>query len=178
MGADLIGWMAKGPAELHVSPERKQEIAQRLQELVDWARDNLPANYDEAEEFLAQCGQEQLPACVDSMWAASYPEEFLQMLEQLTPEGETDPAKSRDHLLGYIDGLVEAWPPEGCRDVSSAIDPDDSTQVLVFAGEMTWGDEPQGEGFQLLKRLAHSGIGEAVGIRLLAGYVTLSVPIR
>mgnify|MGYP006969383108 CR=1 FL=1 len=176
MGADLVGWMAKGPAKLQVPAARRAQIAEGLLAVLDWARSTLPADPQEAEEFLAGCEQEQLPPSIDSWWATSSPEEVLQLLARLSPERDVPRRRQRAHLNRYLRELLRAWPPEGCRDAAVLTDPDDPTQVLVFAGEMTWGDEPQGEAFLLLKQLAHSGIGEAVGIRLLAGFVTLDVP--
>jgi hypothetical protein len=43
--------------------------------------------------------------------------------------------------------------------------PADARQRLLFAGEMSWGDEPQGYGYQKLKQTFAWGFAEALGIR-------------
>jgi hypothetical protein len=51
------------------------------------------------------------------------------------------------------------------RDTCSREDPDNPHKKLVYAGEMSWGDEPQGQGYQMLKRALAWGFAEALGIR-------------
>ncbi|MEK6883205.1 MAG: hypothetical protein AABY22_26500, partial [Nanoarchaeota archaeon] len=63
-----------------------------------------------------------------------------------------------------VDDLLAVW--EGnYRDVTSRLDPDDEEQKIVVAGEMSWGDEPQGGGYQALKYADQTGVLKVFGIR-------------
>lgn len=69
----------------------------------------------------------------------------------------TDPAK-------FVADFIEFW-ANGARDANSRTDPDDPTQLLVFAGEGTWGGEPEGYGYKLIRDAERCGILAAFGIR-------------
>jgi hypothetical protein len=47
--------------------------------------------------------------------------------------------------------------------------------VFVFSGGMTWGDEPDLAGYRHLQLLALTGVGAAVGLKLLDPCVTLTL---
>ena len=40
----------------------------------------------------------------------------------------------------------------------------DEDRFALFCGEMSWGEEPEGDGYQLLKRMFLLGIDQALGI--------------
>jgi hypothetical protein len=76
-----------------------------------------------------------------------------------------DPADIPENPEREIRAFVDWWRrPEG-RDVCCRDDPDNPRQTLVYAGEMSWGDEPSGYGYQMLKKALAWGFAEALGIR-------------
>jgi hypothetical protein len=64
-----------------------------------------------------------------------------------------------------IRAFVDWWATTDGRDTCSRTDPDDPRQKLVYAGEMSWGDEPQGLGYQMLKKAFAWGFAKALGVR-------------
>lgn len=59
------------------------------------------------------------------------------------------------------------------RDSAMITDPESPERVIVFAGEASWGDTPQGRGFQLLAEIGALGIAEAFGIHVYASFFSL-----
>lgn len=141
MGADLVGYLVKGPAKL--SRATLSRAIKRLQRELKKQRDsNVGVCYacdieSPVEDAVCQeCG------------------------EQLIAAKLTDDKAIADKVTD----MFEAWPPDA-RDCASRADPDDPKQVLVFAGRETWGDEPDGSGYLYLKELLSLGVAETFGIR-------------
>jgi hypothetical protein len=68
------------------------------------------------------------------------------------PEPDMTPDELREHLAD--------WPLD-YRDVGRRVF---KGGLIVCAGEMTWGDEPDGLGYQWLKQVVSWGLGEALGL--------------
>lgn len=84
----------------------------------------------------------------------------------LSETGEDfNPADIPENPEQDIRAFVDWWNSGGSRDTCSRQDPDNSRQKIVYAGEMSWGDEPQGYGYQMLKKAFAWGVAEALGIR-------------
>ncbi len=76
-----------------------------------------------------------------------------------------DPADIPENPEQDIRAFVEWWRTLGSRDTCSRSDPCNARQKIVYAGEMSWGDEPEGHGYRQLKRAFAWGFAEALGIR-------------
>lgn len=88
------------------------------------------------------------------------------MSAALSTTGEYfDPADIPDDPQQEIRSFVQWWHHIDSRDTCSRQDPDDPRQVLVYAGDMSWGDEPDGAGYRKLKQAMAWGYAEALGIR-------------
>jgi len=136
MGADQIGYLVKGPAEI---PETSIRAAVRAcrrlrKELLDEAGPD--ANEEER---------------VDA--ALSRTGEFF------------DPEDIPEDPEPIIREFVDWWRAQDSRDTCSRQDPDNPKQLLVFAGEMSWGDEPDGRGYKMLRQAFAWGFAGALGIR-------------
>jgi hypothetical protein len=79
-------------------------------------------------------------------------------------EFEEEEEITKEAFVKFIDDFYDFW-KSSSRDASSRIDPDDKTQQIVFAGDMSWGDEPDGYGYGLLKQLLECGVDEVLGIK-------------
>jgi len=137
MGADMCGYIVKGPAKL---PKNAVELAikslkAQRKRLIAGVRKCEVCGQDMAEGGTCSCG-----------WPV--------IEKETTDYGISMLARN----------LVDAWAPT-YRDCCSRKDPDDPKQIIVFAGDMSWGDDPEGSGYQYLKELINSGIGEVLGIR-------------
>lgn len=147
MGADLIGYLVKGPRKISEAKWRKaeKEMLQRMELM--WTTHKL---------ICPDCGKEidiTDPDAVD--WGCPHCDSDAPRVLMDIDDREAFDSFMKD---------MKKWPPQ-CRDTAMRGDPDDDKQVLLFAGEMSWGDEPCGYGFDYLKKLTRSGLGELVGVR-------------
>lgn len=175
MGADLIGCFSKGPRKLprHSLVTATAEANWRIAWLKK-AQRAIQANDDDALRKL-------IPGCP---WLA--PEhsngdvkhiDLTQLRSEiehlLSTVGDVNTLTGEDIVKQFVD----AWPPE-FRDTAHVVDPADPDKVIVFAGERTWGDSPDGAGFKMLMRAAVLGIASPLSVWIEAAFVTLQLPIR
>ncbi len=169
MGADLVGWIVKGPKQLRVLKKHQQQIVRQLLQIVTWWR----SLGDDAELEYAprvnECPVKFSPALLADE------DEFLRLMGWLTdaaPENAADHSQ-RQGIASALERLLD-WPPS-CRTTHWVEDPDDASQIIVFAGEMTWGDTPETPGYKQLCFLALTGVGALVGIKLMEPCVALNL---
>ena len=150
MGADMIGYLVKGPAsisdELWAEAERKLVL--------------------EMTRFWGTM-EIQCPEC-DTVIDVK---EMQESQEDVCPEcgcGIDAAVKLKltdaEAVHAFVTEARTSWPPVA-RDTVVRGDPDDPDKILAFAGGMSWGDDPEGEGYLQLKRLLASGLGKYLGIR-------------
>jgi hypothetical protein len=136
MGADLTGYLVKGPLKIAAS---RVVVAVR-------------ACRHRRRELLALTGPQA--------------ERHDRMDAALSATGEyVDPAEIAEDPEPEVRDFVAGRHDIGGRDTCCRRDPDDNRQQLVYAGEMSWGDEPQGQGYKKLKQAFAWGYAEALGIR-------------
>jgi len=123
MGADQIGFLFKGPAKLDCSRQNRARAIRRGKEVIAAIRAYRP----------------------------DHPHPYV--LDHLDPDDIADLAAGPDQLpdpAKLLRRLIRWW-YEGARDTCMCRDPDDPSQVMGFTGEMTWGDEPSGLGYELIR---------------------------
>lgn len=142
MGADLITYIVKGPAKLS---EKSRAEAVKL-----------------AENIISACKE----AVEKQDSGAGLSDKEIKQLQQLTGLDLDDNLESMAALNPecVVGDLYEAW-AENFRDVNGRYDPDDENQKILVAGELSWGDEPEGAGYQALKNAERCGLFEFFGIR-------------
>ena len=127
MGADQIGYLFKGPARINCSNEIIHAAEQRAAEVLQALR-NLRH-------------QEDLP-------------------DQLPPSLHHLTRGDVEEIVGFADTLPEPnvavtnlleWWEKGARDTCTCRDPDDPNRIIGFAGDRSWGDEPDGFGYTTYK---------------------------
>lgn len=145
MGASLIGYLVKGPHELNTDEALTQAAIARAQAMLDqiaaWESAEID---DEREAFAAQ-------------YSISH-EDFTDLISS---QNESLTGKTAAEM---VNDFIEFWPGEDCRDACVRPDPDSPGKVIIFAGEMSWGDEPQGEAFKQLQRAELLGLYSVFGI--------------
>lgn len=137
MGAELITYIVKGPAKLD---ESKREQA------VDLAKDVIAARELVEKDEITEKDRQMF-----ALLAGTFDEDDLLAIAELDAEK-------------VVDSLFETWAEE-YRDVNGRYDPDDEGQKIVVAGEMSWGDSPQGGGYQAFDAVAKLGLFEFFGLR-------------
>ncbi len=167
MGAELLGWLAKGPLKLRVSRSHKRQIVHQLSQIANWWR----SMGDDAEtDYAERVSESPIPMAQSLIDDES---SFQRLIEWLT-ETEGDESRTPKQLLSSRLNELLDWPPHHGT-AAWTQDPDDPSQVIVFAGEMTDGDLPETSGYVQLQLLALTGVGALVGIKLLAPCITLTL---
>lgn len=127
MGADLVGYLLKGPKRID---EEKQSAAiaqiKRVQELIQRITADDPD--DDIEAATA---------------------EFQRLVFDRYRPMDTYDCVPED----LINEFVDLWETSASRDVVSGTDPDDKTQQIMFAGGTSYGDDPDGFGYQTIHML-------------------------
>lgn len=141
MGMDLIGFLVVGPA--HLEEGKREEAKRHLQDL-----------REKVESVQANLGEED------------YPEDYPDFLPKFSGDLETDWDDLQDALenKSLVEDLFAVW-EDGARDAACRIHPGDESQAILFAGEGSWGQEPEGWGYTTLKHAYYLGLWEIVGIR-------------
>lgn len=139
MGADQVGYLTSGPVQLDET--RIAALKVRLSK----AKDRIKVYYEADDTDQTDTDYDALMAALGDVLDEPYFEQVLDNagcgLEGLPGEKEVD--LFRDWWNGGHSG----------RDVLSRPDPINPGRVLVFAGEMTWGDTPSGHGYCTLNLL-------------------------
>lgn len=139
MGSSLVGYHCIGPVT--IPDDRIAAARKRGREVVKLAK-----QWQEADE-------KGLDFAIPSFWA----DEGVDELWQIEHIAEMDDGS----VDAVVDRIVDYWNRPGGD--SSWRDLSDATKV-VFTGTMTWGDEPEDEGFQVLKEMFELGISKELGI--------------
>ena len=136
MGADLIGYIVKGPTRIKDKKAKAVLFAQSVQLGAATHCGNCDVDFDADpdDDTCPECGTELLTF------------------------------KTRKEAAAFAMRYMKDWPPD-FRDVASRIDPDDPTQVIVFAGECSWGEEPEGGGYGYMKDILTTGLASFMGVR-------------
>lgn len=186
MGADLVCYIAFGPRRIRLDDPRANRVAGQVRQYLD---DCIAA----AEQLLLgqkkvpDPRQEPIQAkrSITVRFAPSTPDTLSTFgsIEDLRSQpGYQDLVKrvltdcGRDVEAGHvfavgIEGLVKkvkdfatGW-DDGCfRDLSYRVDPLKPSRKVVVAGELSWGDEPEGAGYQMLKEAFGLTIAQRLGV--------------
>jgi len=149
MGADLIGYLLKGPRDL---PEEKRAAA--VECVVN------------ALNLLNQ-------AAIDHREGRGISPEAQKIVDRSLMDIDYELEDFEDERPGAIQGRAEnlvtdlyaVWNGSNARDLYCRIDPDDDTQLLFFCGDMSWGDSPDGFAYETIGESHTLGLLEFFNIR-------------
>jgi hypothetical protein len=142
MGADLIGFLVKGPRELD---RDRFELARGIAANVV-GQATIAYELELADEPVER---EDFDALDNTFIDLEYD---LERIRGLDPED-------------LLKALVSVWEEHDARDLVTRTDPDDEDQRIVFAGEMSWGDDPEGFAYQTIRDADKLGMLDVFGIR-------------
>lgn len=163
MGADLITFIGVGPSKLSRSKALRKKAETKLKSFVEmavkWSSlvDKIEDPQPDTDIEVLQDQLDKLDTLGDTevdnvRWAREY---------------QDDPKK-------LLNELFEVWDSGSSRDVNKRLLPDPSKndvwrkpskkKSIVVAGDMSWGDPPDGFGFQTLMRSEQVGLCTLYGI--------------
>ena len=148
MGADQIGYLLVGPDTL--SPRK----VGKLRRLLAKAWEIIDAHKEVARAINSD--------------VLGFPEHVIQSVGSLLGASEGRYSELLEHMGKDLDDLptmkqlnefVEWW-NDGTpgRDVATRNHPTKKGWLILWAGEMTWGDEPSGDGYSMLHGLGDWGL--------------------
>ena len=150
MGEDLIGYIVKGSTK--ITKAKQNKAVKYLKQLFNAYIGQVKKDPDEAVDidYLIKHMPKQAIDLLDID-----EDQFISMLED---NATKDPDK-------LVKDMADFWHSPGYRDVCIVIDPDDMKQHIMFAGDMSWGDEPEGGGYRELNRIYWLGVAKILGLK-------------
>jgi hypothetical protein len=138
MGADLIGYLVKGPAQ----------IIRTEEEIKSFYHDQCMfyhENYADHEAYIAT-------------------DEVLQLFDE--EENLYMTFESEAEFVRFIEDFLWFWNSGGtdARDCNSRFDPDDVGKQIMFCGDMSWGDSPEGFGYTHVDQICRCGFQSWLGL--------------
>ena len=186
MGADLICYIAFGPKRIRTDDRKVAKVAHQVRQYLDAciaAAEQVLLGKKEVPDprkgpVAAKCSitlrlavEERAPtlsfASPDEL--RSHPEyrSLIQgVLADCDHEMESDHvfAGTPAELAKAVQEFAAGWNDGRFRDWSFRLDPEKPGRKGVVAGELSWGDEPDGLGYQMLKKAFGLGIAQRLGV--------------
>ena len=159
MGADLIAYILVGPKTIS-----KARIKRAIKPMEEWAKKHMNT------AVCAYCGEVQDPADLEKDAAG----ELILADVDCTECGSCDlvavSSKYPDMatIARELSSIVAKWhDAPGCRDSAVRTNPDNPKEIIICCGELSWGDEPGGAGYQALKSVCQlpDDVKTILGIR-------------
>lgn len=136
MGADLICWMLMGPEEIKLSRGLRQNVLNKCNEVVFAAKQVVAGKANKKQRAL------------------------VSDLDEVETENlcETDPET-------VLDSFLNVWNGGEGRDVNFRVfKVGGKTRKFLVSGDMSWGDEPDGYGYQTIGEARRLGLFPLLGI--------------
>jgi hypothetical protein len=187
MGADLICYIAFGPARLRPSDRRIAEVGRQtrmyLYACITAAERLILGEKEVPDPFKGQLESHRgLTLRLGSAMPDDMPRftrlddlrahaQYEDLVRGILVDCGRDVAADHvfdaepETLVQIVKEFVEAWNDGLGRDGSSRIDPRDRRRKVVVAGELSWGDEPEGTGYQTLKKAFGLMIAQRLGVK-------------
>lgn len=157
MGAELIAFIVKGPSEIKSEgPQYEAAVASAktviafFDEWKEWESKNQELDLGEYLEVTKRAPSD-LGFSLDDFEEEQYLSDYNHFVNE-------------DPVL-VVNAFILWWNEGRAADTTWREDPDDKSQRILATGAMTWGDEPDGEGYQAIKRSFQLGIASPLGIR-------------
>jgi hypothetical protein len=186
MGADLICYIALGPTRIDLDESKKTTIAAQVRQYLDaciaaaeqilLGQDGVPDPRPgpvEADRSVSFCldplelepGRFRCPQDLRS--DPGYQDLVRGVLRGCNRDVESGNvfAATLDDLAKEVQAFVDGWNGGRFRDLVTREDPRGPARKIVVAGELSWGDEPDGLGYQMLKKAFGLTIAQLLGVR-------------
>jgi len=186
MGADLICYIAFGPRRINLDGRREVQVARQVREYLDAciaAAEQLLLGDEEVPDprkkpveakrgitlRLESSAEGALPTFSSLEQLRSSPDYVELVRRVLTDSGhEVEAGRVFDgteqDIAAEVRGFVADWNEGRFRDLAYREDPTGRGRKVVVAGELSWGDEPQGRGYQMLKKAFGLTVAQRLGV--------------
>ena len=187
MGADLICYIAFGPKRIRLDDRRKTRIAGQVRQYLDAciaAAERVLLGENDVPDPRKGPVQAKRSITVHLPIEEAGPTPTFTSLEEIRSHPEyhglvqgvlTDCGReveashvfagTPEDLAKAVQEFVTGWNDGGFRDLSFREDPEKPDRKVVVAGELSWGDEPGGYGYQLLKKAFGLTIAQLLGVK-------------
>ena len=151
MGADLIGFHLVGPVKV----DRKLK-KRAIQQVNGMSRATIEL-FDRHSPSYEDPTSEELERLIKGR--------YFQHLRGFQEWVYFDDVRFIKDTKKFVEGFMDFWDSPSFRDSTYRTYGKGKSQVkIVFAGEMSWGDEPQGLGYEILRMAGMSGLLDIFGI--------------
>ena len=186
MGADLICYIALGPRKIRLSDRKVNQVARQVREYLDgcisaaerllMGQKNVPDPWKgsrDANQSIRLCLVSSMDDTIPKFGSIedlrSHPEYQDLVRRTLADCGRDVEAghvfgSGPEDLAKEVRDFVAGWNDGHFRDLSYRVDPLHPRRKVVVAGERSWGDEPQGVGYQMLKKAFGLTIAQRLGV--------------
>jgi hypothetical protein len=186
MGADLIGIMLVGPKTLNEDSEYEAAVVDTAHRHITGVREAAVGLLQGVPQGVIETRHPQYPDLVMKLDLTECRPETATPLIPADEWSQTSEDAKWDWINDIVEGVVDpdmvhvihhdsadvqkamsdfrtVWRGE-TRDSASRLLPDNPDKQVVFAGERTWGDEPEGYGYTSLRDARALGIAQAYGV--------------
>ena len=186
MGADLICYIAMGPRKISPGDRKVNQVARQVREYLDGcisAAEQLlmgqknvpdprkgPVDADRSTRLCLDSSMDDTIPTFRSIEDLRAHPKYQDMVRRMLADSD------RDVEAGYVFGsglkdlakevrdFVANWNDGRFRDMSYRIDPLRPRRKVVVAGELSWGGEPEGSGYQMFKKAFGLTIAQRLGV--------------
>ena len=186
MGADLICFIALGPRKIRPGDRKVNQVARQVREYLDgcisaaerllMGQKNVPDPRKkpiDADQSTNLCLDSSMDDAIPTFRSIedlrSHPKYQDMVRCMLTDCGQDVEAEyvfgiGLKDLAKEVRDFVANWNNGQFRDLSYRIDPLRPRRKVVVAGELSWGDEPEGSGYQMFKKAFGLTIAQRLGV--------------
>jgi len=150
MSCSWVGYVLVMPEQPDIAAGKaafgkiKEHLAPRLEAAKAWEESDDPAPEDTAAD--------ELIAAVEDMLTDPYSE---------CPSDSSDVRLLLDYAEDALASISEQWPPDYSDGTYRKV----GDKLVLVAGGSTWGDSPDGEGYNLLRGLTmFKSVADALGV--------------
>lgn len=93
---------------------------------------------------------------------AYYKEHKAYLKQEDSSHGDyKEPIKTKTEFKEFVKEFIEFWNDGGARDSNSRLY---KTKKIVIAGDMSWGDSPEGYGYQMFEKMYKNNLEDFFGL--------------
>ena len=186
MGADLICYIALGPTRICLSDRKVNQVARQVRGYLDdciAAAEQLllgqkdvpdprkcPVDADRSATLLLDSSMpDDVPKFRSIKDLRSHPK-YQKLVRSMLADCQRDVeakhvfVSTPKDLAKEVRDFVSGWNDRQFRDLSYRMDPLHPNRKIVVAGEMSWGDKPEGLGYQMFEKAFGLTIAQRLGV--------------